>query len=363
MSKKKEIGILTFWDVPNYGTFAQAYALQRYIESMSNLKTRQIAHLDEHHFNYYFNKRQFYKELKLFNYRRWKYFFIPEHTELSQREKNFKKAYLQIPNTTISDINSNNDNKIFLGSDIIWDFSRKQFNHDKYLFGLGLKCEVNSYAASFGTVKIGSRLPEYVIDGIKKMRHISVRDKNSADIVESILGKRPRIVLDPVWMWDFANDRNIKTPKDENYIIVYGQDFTDEFIDNLIKFAQVNRKMLIALDCNEDSYEWCDKLIKQDELDPFLWIGYFMNADAIATSTFHGLTFGLLFNKRIAFCKTEFILAKIKSLLEELNVLKIFDDKNDVSYMLNYDWDYQYINRVIEEKREHSIEFLLESLR
>ena len=27
-----DMGILTFWDVPNYGTFAQAYALQRVLD-------------------------------------------------------------------------------------------------------------------------------------------------------------------------------------------------------------------------------------------------------------------------------------------------------------------------------------------
>ncbi len=26
---KYDVGILTFWNVPNYGTFAQAYALQK----------------------------------------------------------------------------------------------------------------------------------------------------------------------------------------------------------------------------------------------------------------------------------------------------------------------------------------------
>lgn len=361
--KKKEIGILTFWDVPNYGTFAQAYALQKCIESLSKIKTSQIAHLDSHHYNYYFNKHQYYREMRLINYRRWKYLFVQNKTQLTQREENFRNAYLNIPNTTIESINSNDENIVFLGSDIIWDFSHEQFNNDKYLFGIGLNCEVNAYAASFGTVKAGRKIPQYVIEGIKKMNHISVRDANSADIVESITGKRPEVVLDPVWMWDFVHDSNIKKPLDQNYIVVYGQDFTDEFITNLIRYAKDNEKMIIALDCNEDNYEWCDKLIKQDELDPYLWIGYFLNADAIATSTFHGLTFGLLFNKRIAFCKTDFILAKVKNLLEELDILKIFEDRNNVKYMMDYNWDYENINRIINEKRKNSARFLQESLR
>ena len=50
------------------------------------------------------------------------------------------------------------------------------------------------------------------------MKNISVRDENSADIVELITGKRPLVVLDPAWIWDFNNDRNIITPKEDKTI-------------------------------------------------------------------------------------------------------------------------------------------------
>lgn len=29
-----DVGILTFWNVPNYGTYAQAYALQKILENV-----------------------------------------------------------------------------------------------------------------------------------------------------------------------------------------------------------------------------------------------------------------------------------------------------------------------------------------
>ena len=49
---KYDIGIQTFWNVPNYGTFAQAYALQKVLQDINKDKdVRQIAHLDQHHFN------------------------------------------------------------------------------------------------------------------------------------------------------------------------------------------------------------------------------------------------------------------------------------------------------------------------
>ena len=232
------------------------------------------------------------------------------------------------------------------------------FNRDSMLFGNGIQGQINSYAASFGTVKPGDRHPQYVINGLGNMRHISVRDKKSAKIVEDILGYAPPVVLDPTWLWDFTSDRNIVDPQDENYILVYGQDFAESFIENLIQFAKSEHKRIVALDCNQDRYNWCDKLIRQSELSPFEWIGYFKNADYIATSTFHGLTFSLIFQKKFAFCKTDFILAKADAFLDELNILPYFEDREDVQYMLTRDWDYSYINKIIDEKRRQSFRFL-----
>ena len=36
--KKYDIGILTFWNVPNYGAFMQAYALQKVLEEKYTLE-------------------------------------------------------------------------------------------------------------------------------------------------------------------------------------------------------------------------------------------------------------------------------------------------------------------------------------
>ena len=67
--------ILTFWNVPNYGAFLQAYALQKYIESIDKeYKVRQIAYLNETHYGAYYSivdksfkywivNPKFYKEL------------------------------------------------------------------------------------------------------------------------------------------------------------------------------------------------------------------------------------------------------------------------------------------------------------
>lgn len=359
---KYDIGIQSFWNVPNYGTFAQAYALQKVLQAMNKGKNvKQIAHLDKHHFDFYFNKKAYMRKFPVWTKLFWKSFFVKEFNS-DVKEKVFLDAYKMIPHTEeISKKNIKNYHfeKVFLGSDIVWDFSIDAFNNDPMLFGVGFDGEINSYAASFGTIAIDSEIPKYIQEAIKRMKFISVRDEKSAEIVKRITNFYPIVVLDPTWLWDFNSDDNIIKPKEKDYILVYGQDFTQEFIDNLVKYAKKKKKFVIALDCNQDHYEWCDKMISQSELSPFQWIGYFKYATEVATSTFHGITFSLIFNKKFAFCKTEFIMAKVDKFLKEIDLYYLFDEcTNDVSKMLEYDFKYDEINKIIKQKRETSIQFL-----
>lgn len=364
--KKYDIGILTFWYVPNYGTFAQAYALQKVLEKLfPGKEVLQIAYLNKKHFDSYYSffprcapwHKKFYVDL------------IRRANPLSKynkRKKMFVKSYSMIPHTEKiekEDFSSISFNKVILGSDIIWDYSFKIFDNDPFLFGLGINTDrLLSYAASFGTIKYGSKLPEYVKKSLKRIDAISVRDKNSADIVKSISGVEPSLVLDPTWLWNFNNDSNIAKPTYNDYMIVYGQDFSKEQIQEIVEYARSNELMLICLDCNDDNYSWCDLTIKQSELSPFEWIGYFKYAKTIATTTFHGLTFSLIFNKKFAFCKTSFIMDKAGDFLREIGLYDLFDGNFSISEMINWDWNYQSINSIIDEKRNKSYTFLLEGM-
>ena len=360
---KYDIGIQSFWNVPNYGTYAQAYALQKVLQELNGDKdVRQISHLDQHHFNFYFNRKAYLRDYPIWKKAFWKSFFI-KTTEVEQKEKNFLSAYDMIPHTDMIDINNIGNyqfDKVFLGSDIVWDYSVKVFNKDSLLFGQGFNTEeINAYAASFGTVPSDADLPDNVVQALKNMRYISVRDEKSAELVERVTGVRPQVVLDPTWLWDFNKDCNIVKPEEENYILIYGQDFTETFINNLISYAKEYKKKIIALDCNDDHYDWCDRLISQDELSPFQWIGYFKYAEKVATSTFHGVTLSLIFNKNFAFCKTNFVMAKVDKFLQELNLFDLFDkNQNDVYGMLEHDFNYSFINDIIMHKKEASLEFL-----
>lgn len=345
----KRIGILTFWGVENQGTFAQAYALQRKLaELYPDYEVYQIGYLHEKHLKFY---EQFYKNNCL------------NISEIEKRSKLFKNCYDAIPHITIETIEQLENEEfdmIVLGSDIIWDYMLDVFGHDEHLFGVGMNAPKKvSYASSFGTCIPGKPIPDYVKQGMQELYKISVRDEKSAQIVKNNIGVMPVVVLDPVWMWDFKNDKNIKQDvAEKEYIFVYGSNFAEKFKEELIEFANSHNKKLVALETFSYDFGWCHKTVSPAEKNPLDVISYFLHADYIATNTYHGMMFSLLFNKRVAYEKTDFIMAKISSLLSDLNLQFLIDDRNSVTDVYEYNWNYNEIMQIIESKRAQSEHFL-----
>lgn len=339
----------------------QAYALQRVIEKMyPNRDVRQIAHLDKKHDAFYYSRLPQCSPLKKYFY---KDLWDRNSGSTNKRRQLFADSYRTIAHTEdldARDLSQTPFRTVVLGSDIVWDYSFVCFNHDRFLFGCDFSADqVISYAASFGTVTPEKPHPDYVVSGVKAMDEISVRDENSARIVEKITGNKPELVLDPTWLWDFETDENIIKPPYDKYMVIYGQDFTAEFIQQIIAYAKRRQITTVCLDCNNDNYDWCDVIIRQHELSPFAWIGFFRNAQAIATSTFHGLTFSLIFNKAFAFCKTDFILSKAGDFLREIGLYEKFVSEDaSVESMIDGEWNYQKINEIINDKREVSLAYL-----
>lgn len=171
-----DINILTFWGVPNYGTFAQAYALQASIQkAYPEYDVKQINYLCQKHYKQYYSKypidpiwkKNFYKSLGK---------YLNPFSDYHKRRKNFPRDYNIIPHTeqfTASQLSLYEMDCLVLGSDIIWDYSFAFFDNDPYLFGNGLKAKKKvAYACSFGTVSKHNKHPEYVIDGIKDLNFI-----------------------------------------------------------------------------------------------------------------------------------------------------------------------------------------------
>jgi hypothetical protein len=129
------------------------------------------------------------------------------------------------------------------------------------------------------------------------------------------------------------------------------------------KYARENNLKIICVDSFGDDYDWCDKIIRQDDLTPFEWCAFFRDAKVVMTCTYHGLMFGLIFNKKIVFHPTQFILDKANSLIEQLELRDVLVEYEEFEQKVEWNWNFDVINKRIDKLREESTTFLLESIR
>lgn len=370
---KNEIGILTHWGVPNFGTFLQAYALANIIKKLKpNADVKQIAYSNDAHTGMYYNLElhqnfkcwminpKFYLDIA----RRWK------SRNKIYRIRGFKHYYYDYINHT-KDLKSSELKKykfstVVLGSDILWDYSIRFFGNDKHMFGNGFCCDnIISYAASFGTVKQKSKHPDFVKNGIKGLKAISVRDAVSVDIVNEITGKLPFFALDPTLVWNFVDDPIVKKESvvSQKYVAVYGSFFLDEQINDLIEYCRRNNYKIVYLDSVGDKCEWCDIFVEASTITPFEWCNYIRNSELLMTCTYHGLMFGLVFHKKIFFNATEFMKAKVAGLLDKICLEEVLLRTDDLKSVLTHDWNYEEIDLKISERKKASIEFLKNNIK
>ena len=367
---KKTIGILTHWIIPNYGAFMQAYALRNVLENLyPDYEVFQIAYMNNTHSKMYygFEMHELYKMWPL-NLSFYKDVFrrLKRRTEILAIRK-FKSYYFDlIPHS--DEYNKKSLRKIFfdnlvLGSDILWDYSIDFFDKDRYVFGIGINSDNKiSYAASFGSVKSESKHPQYVIEGMKSLNAISVRDIKSYNIVMDITARKPEIHADPTLLWDFKNDEMVIDPAvEEPYIAVYGGDYTEEQIKVVKEYCRKQKYKIIHLESSGDKCSWCDARVEENKMTPFVWCGYIKNAKAIVTSAFHGLMFGLIYEKRILFSSTDFMISKAEWIINYLGLRVLIDDKS-FRQQIKYDWNYKDINTKIDVLKSNSLSYLKKNI-
>lgn len=366
--QNKKIGILTFWNVPNYGCFLQAYALQRSVsELFKDCEVGQLAYLEKQHYNHYYGFFDIKYPMAAINPKFYRH-ILGQIKNSGKRKiiRQFLNYYREIPNFEYNGgpIDSSAYRVVVFGSDIIWDFSNQVILRERELFGQGIDCTKVAYAPSVGNAVNCDICPDYVKEGIASFNSLAVRDSNSYDTIRRITGLDSQIVLDPTLLYDFREDSKVIAPKtDRAYIHVYGIHFEQSLIDEIVKYADDNNLDIINLSFVDDNeYDWCNRNIKIGEVSPFEWMGYIKHAHALVTSTYHGLIFGINFNKKIIFKATDFIINKLGNLLEDLGISELILSKASFSDRIGQNWDYNTINSKLNDLRERSKQYLQDSL-
>ena len=354
-----KVGIITWYNVINYGAVFQAYALQ---QSIKKLGHESVILEHDKVIKSPFEKKEI-KSLKeaLVFFRS----ITPNRIKNKKRNKLKYNHYQIFLNNHLTigkkyDVEQKLDAAI-IGSDQMFDVRYWCYG---FQFGHDIACEnINSYAPSFGettyeSLKNSEHL-EKVVDGFSKMNKISVRDENSVGILSEIINRDCPMVLDPVLLYDFKEEREkwnqnlIKEP----YLLIYswgGTTVTKEFNIQVKKFAHKNNLKSVSLG---DYRGWCD--YNYASATPIEFFSLFANTDMVLTNMFHGTCFSLLNQKPFYSLTMPHNVNKLGGLLKQFNLeSQILTDLSEISSKKIPKINYKGVNGIIQKYRDTSFNFL-----
>ncbi len=259
-----------------------------------------------------------------------------------------------------------------VGSDQVW---RPLYFHpieDAFLaFARGWDVKRVAYAASFGTDKLEY---EYMqLEACAKLLSafdgVSVREDSAvAHCAEWFDYEDAVHVLDPVMLLDAdiyrkeAECAAERTAKGK--IVTYLLDASDEKGHVVDFMGRVS-----GLDVHDVSILPYDKSRPvRDRVAPAveIWLAAFADAEFIVTDSFHGCVLAILMHKRfVAVGNNRRGMARLSSLLTmfglDMRLVQGIDPEDDGEFFMS-DPDWGEIDRILEEKRKSSVEFLMNAL-
>ncbi len=348
----RKIGILTHHYINNYGAFLQAWALAETIEKLfPRDEVRIINYVNIKHFlintagwfRYYRNR----ESLKM-----WR-----EKTKLPLTFSAARKKYLKMTPLCFSarKINDKHFDCIVIGSDEVWNYTDSKANA-KIKFGTGLTCgKLISYAPSAGKTTPEDPIPGYVRKGIRSFDSLSARDENTKKMVESITDKTCTIVLDPAFLAEFPETKRVIS-KEKYILFYYCEKLPEEILRKIIDYANQNNYRIYG--AGE-----CGKIFDDItvNLSPFEWVEFFRHAEYVFTGTFHGAVFSIINRRQFGCYLTK--KSRIRKVNDLLDFLAI-GDRTLTSEMdiLSKVIDYEAVFKIIDEKKEISLDYLINSI-
>lgn len=296
-----KIGLITIFQVPNYGSVLQAFALQKVLESMGheciiiNYNYRNEVFYHKHGL-----KRRKIKELLLNN--------IPwlKSAKLNRfRKKNLNLSKQFETYEDLSEHDWHSYNAFIVGSDQVWN-TNFLLGDPAFLLKFTPESALKiSISSSFALKEIPSEYISLFKEELSKFHGLSVRESNGVSIINNCLGldQKVKVTLDPTLLlskeqW-LAHIPRSSFEKRRPYILIYMLTYAFEprpYIFEVINFYKnkLNADVIVLEGHNDFQNvkitfaDYCRSSIPE-------FIDLFANADLVITSSFHGSAFAINF--------------------------------------------------------------------
>ncbi len=392
----KKIGIIThYYESTNYGGLLQSYALAFYINNYTIHNAKQISYKLSEKIEIIEKKTIFQKfsqmtptkfvRTLLIRLTNCKSVSITKKVkqqfqlEFEQRKKSCEIFEKSIPHTTdkyytkenIVELNDIFD--IFIsGSDQVWNpnWYKKPF----FLEFVHDTIPKIAYAASMGVSYISDKQKEVLFPIIENFDFISVREPTAKKLLTEIQ-KEVVAVLDPVFLpskenWvEICADRIVKEPYMFRHFLQINRN--KKKIENILARSKHLIKVSIPyLKAPYNTYEKWSEYAQINSAGPKEFLSLIMHSDCIVTDSFHTVAFSIIFNKNFYVVHRNSDNSKLSINSRLTDILHTFQlTQRMVSSidqltpeLLNETIDYTIVNKILIEKKEESINFLLKAL-
>lgn len=345
-----KIGIITFHDTSNFGSYLQTYGLYKKIIDLGyqcDIIDYQCNSIIEREvispFKFTLNPRLILIELLINRITRKKYKNLLNllHSSMSLSER--------VDRSNIKTVENCYD-KYFVGSDIVWGLDITKNDTTYFLdFVLNNKKKF-AFASSIGN-PWSNEEKQLVKSYLKDFEGIAVREDESADWVEELIDKRPHIVCDPTMLLKANEWSSLASSKYEGkkFILVYFP--TKESLKAAKAYSEKYKLPIYVI--NYSLPIKGVKNIKPLTLADFLSL--FLNSTFVLTGSYHGMLFSLYFNREFSY----FNRAHKSRMNTIANKLGVQDrDGNEYNVLNMQSIDYISVNKAIENYRNISINIL-----
>ncbi|MGN0048629.1 MAG: polysaccharide pyruvyl transferase family protein [Bacteroides sp.] len=370
---KNRVAIVTWVKYHNFGSFLQAYALQRTIEDMgydvSILDDRDVieeGRKDSPALSLW--KRLRYRLAKSY-YRLVNYRFISLCTKSDRLYEAFKSQYLNVDTEVKPFTRLDNKYEQFVcGSDQIWAPSLMIFSPYYYLAFTSKK--KIAYAPSVGFSHYPDSFKSKVKPLLNRFAHLSVREQLGADIIQNIVQRPVSAVLDPTLLlsadqWSALSlSSSIVFPS--KYIFCYFLSKNDDYLNFVQKFASDKQLPVILFAVEGRNWHWGTKMLAGG---PIEFLKAIKHASYVFTDSFHGTIFSIHFEKRFITFKrfsesdSQNQNSRISNLLGKLNLEEYFigkDNWEEIDRLRQI--DYSEVSRYLQKECTLSIDYLRNAL-
>jgi hypothetical protein len=270
----------------------------------------------------------------------------------STKLKFFSKLYLNEVFVDVSDLRElvMEYDYFIVGSDQVWN---EKWTKDFYFLNFSPKEKNIAYAASIGNDKLSNDYKSLLIEKLKNFKSISLREKNTVEIIRELIGIGTDLVLDPTLLlsdeeWRLlARKSEIKLEK--KYLLTYFLGpAPDKEVNRTAK--KFNLKIINLFNPKDTNY------ISASVED---FINLFMNASFVMTDSFHGTIFSIIFEKKFMTISRDDMNSRLVSLFD----LLVLNDRHDKVDFINSEIDFINLSKILNKMREASHQFLVNSLK